>query len=155
MNNNQEKFLNYLSKPLSKESIMITYDAHGVSYDKCELYGDFILSLLRIIFDTYMGDDITDDNQKQHHFLWCWEENVNRFKLENFTIDNTMVKDYFNDFMDEFYYKSPKKFDESYELGCMKVWRDIFDYNKLKSKSELETFIEVYGLFEKTKKNLF
>ena len=57
--------------------------------------------------------------------------------------------------MTEFYYKSNKKTNKTYELDCIRVWQDIFDYNKLKSKSELETFIEVYGLFENTEKKLF
>jgi hypothetical protein len=155
MNNNQEKFLNYLSKPLSKASIMMTYDAHSIVHDKCELYGDFIMSFLRIVFDTYMGDEITNEVQRHQHFDWCWDENVRRFELEGVLIDNYMLKDYFSDFMYEFYYKSTKKKEEAYEMGCMRVWQDIFDYNKLKSKSELETFLEVYGLFEKSKKTLF
>lgn len=155
MDNNQQKFLNYLSKPLSRESITMTYDVHNVVYDKCELYSDFIISLLRIVFDTYMGDELTNEAQQNNHFDWCWQRNISQFKLENISFDNIKLKDYFSDFITEFYYKSNKKTNKTYELDCIRVWQDIFDYNKLKSKSELETFIEVYGLFENTEKKLF
>lgn len=155
MDNNQQKFLKYLSKPLSREAVMMIYDSHHIVYDKCELYGDFVISFLRIVFDTYMGDDITDEVQRYNHFDWCWDENIKNFQLEGVVIDNYRLKDYFCEFMLEFYYKSTKKREEAFELGCMKVWSDIFDYNKLKTKSEMDTFIEIYSLFENSQKMMF
>ena len=45
---------------MSKESIMMIYGANNIRYEKCELFNDFVQSLLMLAFDTYMGDDVTD-----------------------------------------------------------------------------------------------
>jgi hypothetical protein len=44
-------FLAYINNPMSKESILVIYDANNVIFEKCELYSDFVQSLLRLIFD--------------------------------------------------------------------------------------------------------
>jgi len=33
------------------------------------------------------------------------------------------------------------------------LWGDLFDYSKSRSQSDMDTFIEVYKLFEKSLKN--
>ena len=75
------ELLNYINKPMSKESIGILYATNGIRYDKCELFNDFILSLLMLIFDTYMGDDIMTPSDQEAHFKWCWNKNIENFKV--------------------------------------------------------------------------
>lgn len=148
MNNKFLKFLSYLNTPLSKESISMIYDANNVKFEKCELYGDFVLSLLTLIFDTYMGDDFMSAGDQVKHFKWCWDKNVENFKLEGVHIKNTNLYEYFLEYMLEVYYFSETK----NENDSLELWSNLFDYAKIRTQSDMDTFIEVYKLFEKSVK---
>jgi hypothetical protein len=50
----------------------------------------------------------------------------------------------------EVFYSSEKKPSDYVDTGSLKLWNDIFDYTKSKTNSEMDTFIEVYQLFEKS-----
>ena len=143
------ELLNYINTPLSKESISLLYTTHNIKYEKCELYSDFIQSLILLIFDTYMGDDITDEKEQKNHFMWCWNKNVENFKKEGIGIADNKLHKYFLEFMLEVYYPIRKKHEnEKAHSNILKLWAYIFDYNNNKSKSDMDTFIEVYKLFE-------
>lgn len=145
-------FLTYINKKLTSESMLQVYEANGITREKCELYSDFIQSLLLLVFDTYMGDDITPPLEQVNHFKWCWNKNVENFREEGFQIDNNKIYNYFLEFMKEVYYPLPTKVanDNTYS-NLLKLWLFIFDFDSLKSKSDMDTFIEVYSLFNKTK----
>jgi len=140
------ELLNYINKPMSKESIGILYATNGIRYDKCELFNDFILSLLMLIFDTYMGDDVMTPSDQEAHFKWCWNKNIENFKQEGIDIGNYYVYNYFIDFMYDVYYPITKK--DEVEAKLLKLWSFIFDYNNIKSKSDIDTMIEVYKLLD-------
>lgn len=143
------KFLDYIGKPMSRESITVLYSAHNIKYEKCELYNDFVQSLIFLIYDTYMGDDITNEKDKKNHFTWCWNKNVENFKKEGFIFENNKLKNYFFEFMSEVYYPITKKEENQVALdNILKLWSYIFDYNNNKSKSDVDTLIEVYNIFE-------
>ena len=143
-------FLAYINNPMSKESIMVIYDANNVKFDRCELYGDFVHSLLRIAFETYMGDDVTDIESQIKHFTWCWNKNIENFMTEGIAINCLKLYDYFLQYMLEVFYSSEKKPSDYVDTGSLKLWDDIFDYTKSKTNSEMDTFIEIYKLFEKS-----
>lgn len=149
MSNKHLKFLSYLNTPLSKESIAMIYDANNVKFEKCELYGDFVLSFLVLVFDTYMGDDIMSSGDQVKHFKWCWDKNVENFKLEGVNIESDKLYEYFLEYMLEVFYFS----DKTNQNDNLKLWNDLFDYSKSRSQSDMDTFIEVYKLFEKSLKN--
>ena len=143
-------FLAYINNPMSKESIMVIYDANNVKFDRCELYGDFVHSLLRIAFETYMGDDVTDIESQIKHFTWCWNKNIENFMTEGIAINCLKLYDYFLQYMLEVFYSSEKKPSDYVDTGSLKLWDDIFDYTKSKTNSEMDTIIEIYKLFEKS-----
>ena len=143
-------FLAYINNPMSKESIMVIYDANNVKFDRCELYGDFVHSLLRIAFETYMGDDVTDIESQIKHFTWSWNKNIENFMTEGIAINCLKLYDYFLQYMLEVFYSSEKKPSDYVDTGSLKLWDDIFDYTKSKTNSEMDTFIEIYKLFEKS-----
>lgn len=151
-NNKHRNLLAYINTPMSKESIMMMYDAHNVRFEKCELYNDFVQSLLRLSFDTYMGDEVTDIDQQTNHFDWCWKKNIENFTLEGIRFDSSKLYDYFLEYMLEVFYSSDKKEIEHVDRTCLKMWRDIFDYNRIKTSSDMDTFIEVYKIFENSLK---
>lgn len=142
------ELLNYINKPMSKESILILYAAHDIKHEKCELYSDFILSLITLVFDTYLGDEITGQIEQKNHFKWCWNKNVENFKLEGVHVDSIKLYKYFFDFTAQVFYTAPKLEYEKINENILKLWKYILDYNNTKSKSDLDTLIEVYKLFE-------
>ena len=99
--NNKNKFLNYIHKPMSLEAIKMVYTKHNIIYEKCELYLDFTKSLLIKIFDTYLGDDITNQDEQYNHFNWCWKKNIEDFKNEGFNFDEITLYSYFLEFFNQ------------------------------------------------------
>jgi hypothetical protein len=148
------EFLNYIKNPLSESSIAILYDANSIRFDKCQLYSDFVCSLLMIVFDTYLSDVITTEKQQLEHFNWCWNKNISNFKEEDIIF--TPIKelhDYFKEFTFEVYYAIEDKDNSEYvNTNLISLWEYIFDYKKPKSRSDIDSFIEIYNIFEKSVK---
>ena len=138
---------------MTKESIGIVYEANNIKFERCELYNDFVQSLLRLIFDTYMGDEVTDSKNRVKHFKWCWDKNVENFKTEGISFNDDKLYEYFLAYVNEVYYNSEKKIDESIDKEHLNMWHDLFNYNKEKTNHELDTLVEIYKIFEKSHKN--
>ena len=143
------ELLNYINTPMSRESITVLYNANNITHEKCELYSDFIQSVILIVFDTYMGDDITDIAQRKNHFKWCWDKNIENFKKEGIGVASLKLYNYFLEFMNEVYYSTTNKSENTkINTNILKLWSYIFDYDNNKSKSDMDTLIEVYKLLE-------
>jgi hypothetical protein len=153
--NNRISFLDYINTPMSKESILILYSANNIKYEKCELYNDFVQSLLMLAFDTYMGDDITDIDEQINHFKWCWNTNVFNFQSEGVLFESSKLFNYFLEFMLEVYYSCMDKSIFEYSGKTVLVlWDNIFDYNRIKTNADMDTLIEIYRIFDKSLKNI-
>lgn len=134
---------------MSNESINVLYSANNIKFEKCELYNEFVQSLLLLIFDTYMGDDITDSTQQINHFKWCWERNIENFLKEGIDFRNVKLYDYYLEFMLEVYYSLTKKNEtENTHKDILSLWTYIFDYKSPKTHSDMDTLIEVYKIFD-------
>ena len=106
-----ENFFTYISKPVDKEDLQIWIDGNNICHQKFELFNDFVLSLINLIYVTYLGDDIDANNetkvvmsekQKKEHFLWCWNKTIENFNKENITfVFEEIDYNYFESF---FYY---------------------------------------------------
>ncbi len=96
--------LAYLHNQISKESIAVIYASNNIIYEKCELYNDFVQSLLSLVFDTYLGDDFMSVEDQIKHFRWCWNSVVDNFKEEGIYIKNPKLYNYFLEFMLEAFY---------------------------------------------------
>jgi len=154
MNNKKNNFLKYIHTPVSKESVVVLYDANNIKFEKCELYGDFVQSLLSLAFDTYLGDDITNLEQQKNHFKWCWNKNVSNFAKEGVIFESNKLYEYFLEFMLEVYYTSvDKKKTENMDKNLLKLWDDVFNYNNTKTNHDVDTLIEIYQIMEKSLKN--
>jgi hypothetical protein len=141
-------FLDSTNNSMSKEGTDIMYSVHKIRPDKCELYGDFIQSLLLLLFDTYLGDDVMHNKAQTAHFKWCWKTNQQKFAQEGVYIDSEELSDKFLLFMFDIYYPISKK-DEQIEKNILRLWSYIFDYGLTKNKADLNTLIDYYSLFEK------
>ncbi len=108
--------------------------------------------MITLVFDTYLGDDISDNVQQVNHFRWCWFRNRDNFLKEGIRLGNNKLYNRFLEFMMEQYYTVAQK-DKNPIIGenIVKLWGYIFDYtnsNNNKSKSDIDTFIEMYKLLE-------
>lgn len=145
----RHNFLAYINAPMSKDAINVLYTAHNIHYEKCELFSDFVQSLLRMLFDTYMGDEATSPEQQIKHFNWCWQKNVSNFETEGLVFNSDRLHSYFLEFMMETYYTTPDKDSDEYDYkNILKLWYYIFDFNRVKTNSDMDTLIEIYKIFE-------
>ncbi len=151
MDNKHKNFLTYINKPISREATLILYDANNIKYEKCELYSDFTQSLLRLIFNTYLGDDVTNLEQQNKHFKWCWDKNIDNFKKEGIDFESLKLYNYFLEFTLVVFYSAIDKKNQDYtDKQLLRIWYNIFDYNKVKTSSDIDTLVEIYLLFEHT-----
>ena len=151
MDNKHKNFLTYINKPISREATLILYDANNIKYEKCELYSDFTQSLLRLIFNTYLGDDVTNLEQQNKHFKWCWDKNIDNFKKEGIDFESLKLYNYFLEFTLVVFYSVIDKKNQDYtDKQLLRIWYNIFDYNKVKTSSDIDTLVEIYLLFEHT-----
>lgn len=148
------EFLSYIKTPLSEASIVVLLSANNIKYERSRLYGDFVQSLLSLIFDTYMGDDITPESERIRHFQWCWYKNIDNFKEEGIYFAHTKeAYDYFLEFMYEIYYSIPGKDNKpQIPLTICGLWDKLFSYNTIKTRSDVDNFIEVYTILDKSLK---
>jgi len=150
---NAEEFLNYIRTPLSQNSLNVLYSANHIKYERCQLFSDFIESLIIKLIDTYMGDSFTKPQQRIEHFKWCWDENKKDFSNENINLKESQeLFYYFQQFMVESFYKLTDK-DEiigSVKERLIRLWNYILSYTTNKTRSDFDTFLDVYRLFEKT-----
>jgi len=148
MNNN---LLTYLNKPISKDSIFVIYASNNIKYEKCGLYNDFVQSLLMLVFSTYLGDDFMTIEDQIKHFRWCWNKVIDNFKEEGIYFKNPKLYNYYLEFMLEVFYmaENKEKKDYSYE-SVLKLWENIFNYDRTKTQADLDTLVEIYNLFEKS-----
>lgn len=151
MNNKKNNFLKYINTPVSKESVLVLFDANNIKFEKCELYSDFVQSLLTLAFNTYLGDDITNLEQQKNHFKWCWNKNISNFTEEGIIFESNKLYEYFLEFMLEVYYSSiDKKKTEHMDKNLLKLWENIFNYNNTKTNHDVDTLIEIYQIMEKS-----
>lgn len=144
-------FLAYINSPMSRETIEFIYKSKNVKFEKCELYGDFVQSLLILVFNTYMGDENTNLDNQFKHFEWCWNKNIRNFEEEGIFFNNPKLYNYFLEFVFEVFYSNPDKEDnEQGEKGILKIWNDIFNYSNMKTNSDIDTLIDIYQIFDQS-----
>lgn len=151
---NKNSFLGYINNPMSKEDIMLFYRENNIKYEKCELYCDFALSLIITIFDTYMGDEVTNLDDQFKHFEWSWKKTILNFVEEGLDFEDNILYQYFLEFMLEVYYPIINKKELVIDKKICNLWVNIFDYHKTKTNSDIDVLIEIYQIFNSSLKIL-
>jgi len=148
------EFLSYIKTPLSEGSVVVLLSANNIKYERSQLYSDFVQSLLALIFDTYMGDNITPEKERINHFKWCWLKNIENFKEEGiYFSDLKEAYDYFLEFMCEVYYSIDDKDGKpQIPLTISSLWYKLFSYETTKTRSDVDNLIEVYKILDKSLK---
>lgn len=147
---NSAEFIKYISTPLTPEEMMLLYKANNINYNKCNLYYDFIVSLNYKVYNTFLGDDVINSEKDIHsHFMWCFKDTIKDFKKENIIFENLEeLNDYFYNFYIELFYNNPNKKECVDKLNKLAILS--FDYDRIKTRSDLDVLIELYRLFEKS-----
>ena len=130
------EFMNYISTP--------------IKYEKCELFHDFIKSINKIIYKTYLGEEyISNEKEMVQHFNWCVDKVLSDFGEENIIFqDTTQIKEYFYFFYEELFYKRNEDVNKLDKLD--KLANLSFNYHRLKSRSDIDVLIELYKLLDKS-----
>ncbi len=147
---NTIEFLRYIGTPLTKEDMTLLYRANNVRYDKCVLFYDFIKTLNLLVVNTYLGDDVTlSDEDIKKHFLWCFRSVIDGFKGENIIFGGLDdLKEYFYHFYNELFYQCDDKDEILNKLNNLANLS--FDYNRNKTRSDMDLLLELYKLFDKS-----
>jgi len=150
---NSVEFFKYITMPLTIEEMTMLYKAYNIQYDKCCLFSDFIFSLNFYIVDTFLGDDvINDESDKKNHYNWCFNRVLSDFKEEGIEFSyNDDLNYYFYNFYFELFYNDIDKENSLEKLN--KLPNYSFDYRKIKSRSDLDVLVELYKLFDKSLQN--
>jgi len=149
MNNNDSN--NLLFNDNYKQQIDIWYKAYNINNEKLNLFHDFIITLYQIINETYLGADVlTKDEDQKNHFIWCWKKLLNSFEKENIHFkDNGIHFEYFwNFFRESYYYRQI----ENELLNIPNYFNILFDFNHVKTSSELDVIVELYKLLNENLK---
>jgi len=142
------EFMNYITNPLTSDQMNLLYKANDIKFDRCNLYYDFIKTFNKILVNTYLGlDFISTEKEIKEHYLWCFNKVISNFKEEKIQFDKTdKLKEYFFYFYHELFYKDSEKSIEKID----KLADLSFDFNRLKSRSDIDIMFELYKMFEKS-----
>jgi len=145
-------FIEYISRPMEKDDILLMYRINNIIPERSNLYLDFTHSLFDLVTTTYLGDEIMSDNSIKEHFEWCWKKTVDSFKKEKITINSDSLHSYFSVLFLESFYNEIDKSEKNVNK-LLEFWQDIFTYSTTKTRSELEAFIDLYKIFDKSLSN--
>jgi hypothetical protein len=146
------KYKRYIKNPLTVNEIDNIYKLNKIKAVRADLYRDYVLSLCDLVFKSYLGDKHHQDFETRlEHFKWCWKENHKYYKQMGYKLRNDKKKyDYFESFFLDVYYFVDDK-NNTLEDSIKNVWSYIFNYDVVKSKWDVDNFLEIYYMFDKSK----
>jgi hypothetical protein len=130
-----------------KNEVEILFSANNIVQEKSELFYDFLSSLVKLIDETYLGEDLIDNEiDAKNHFKWCYDRVSKNFEKERiFFKENGNQYTYLWFFFYGTYYFS----DINEKLPKLQSYFDyLFDYSTEKSINELKSFIDLYKIFD-------
>lgn len=151
-----ENFYSWMMKPINHDDVEVWFNVNNMIYEKRQLFSDFTFSLYHLINSTYLGDDLDNTSEtklvlsqedKLKHFDWCWKKTLDNFSKENikFNVKGEHREYYEKFFMDLFYNAENKTISEN----IVKFFQELFDEEKMFTKSDLDMLTEIYKLLNK------
>jgi hypothetical protein len=143
-------------KPVNHDDVEVWFNVNNMIYEKRQLFYDFTFSLYYLISSTYLGDDLDNTSEtklvlsqedKLKHFDWCWKKTLDNFSKESirFNVKGEHREYYEKFFMDLFYNAENKTISEN----IVKFFQELFDEEKMFTKSDLDMLTEIYKLLNK------
>jgi len=147
---NSIDFIEYISKPMEDRDILLLLKINGFTVERGNLLLDFVESFLQKIVKTYLGDDLMTTEDRRKHFDWCWESVLKDFSKENIFFNKKgNLYDYFLSFFNEIFYLEKNKGEKRFEKTLYFVINS-FNYKRLRTKSEIDSFLDLYKIFNKS-----
>lgn len=153
-------FFNWISKPMDKSDVDLWFRANNIQREYSELFEDFCFSLLNLVETTYLGNYYEDNKETRislseedmkGHFQWCWITTIGNFEKENILFlfkDNDY--DYFETFFFEVFYNQK---DDSVKTSIRPFFNQLFDLDRVFTKSDIEMYTDIYKVLERSLKN--
>jgi len=142
------EFLNYFKKILPKEEIEVFYKTHKIEEPKVILLSNIVTSLFTLIHDTYFGDELMGEDDKEKHFEWCWVKLTNDLMYVNvFLEDKLIFKKWIKETCFDIFYNVKCAEKEDIIINMKNLWETILDMNNLKTKSDVDLLIEIYKFY--------
>ncbi len=147
----EEGYIEFLGYESYKIQLDLWYKINNIIQEKVDLYYDFIISLIELIDNTYLGDDVLRNEQDiKNHFSWCFTEIISNFNKESiFFKTNGAHYDFLWIFFHEAYYQSNN--ENKMEIIC-EYFDLLFNKERMKSQIEMQQFIEFYKLLDQNLK---
>jgi hypothetical protein len=139
----KESYLEFISSENYKQEIDIWYKSHNISREKLSLFHDFVASIHDVIDNTFLGPDVMDEVENQkNHFTWAWDKVIDDFFKEKIYIKNRgpHYEYFWNFYLEAYYYSQINGYDSKIPDYFLK----LFDFDHIKSKSELEILTIIY-----------
>ena len=151
-----ENFYSWMMKPVNHDDVEVWFNVNNMIYEKRQLFSDFTFSLYYLISSTYLGDDLDNTSETKlvlsqedrlKHFDWCWKKTLDNFSKESIRFDvKGEHREYYEKFfMDLFYNAENKTISEN----IVKFFQELFDEEKMFTKSDLDMLTEIYKLLNK------
>ncbi len=148
---NRDGYIEFLTSESYKNQTEIWYKAYNITREKTELYYDFLVSLLDLIEETFLGPDVLQSQEDiKNHFTWCFDKVINNFKKESIEIKSRGNHyEYLWLFFQEAFYQTHIDGDIT---RIREYFYKLFDFSYKKSRSELDMLTDLYKLFEQNLK---
>jgi len=142
--------------PINHDDVEVWFNVNNMIHEKRQLFSDFTFGLHQLVESTYLGDDsdnktetklVLTQEEKLAHFDWCWKKTLENFSKENikFNLKGEHREYYEKFFMDLFYNAENKTISEN----ISKFFEELFDEEKMFTKSDLDMLTEIYKLLNK------
>lgn len=150
---NPKNFIEYIGKFLPKEKTKDFFTRQNIKVEQTDLFIDFTITLLSILYESYLGDDIiTNDTDRNGHFNWVWSKTLNQYKKEKIRFkEEGYHKDYFRYFLYENFYVAKDK--DKIIIGMKEFFRSVLDITKEKTMSDIDNLKIIYELLRDNLEN--
>lgn len=143
-------FIEYISKPMEDRDILLLLKINGFTVERANLLLDFVESITQKIIKTYLGDTLMTTEDKRKHFDWCWKSVLKDFSKENIFFNKKgSLYDYFLSFFNEIFYLEQNKEEKKFQKTLYFIINS-FNYKRLRTKSEIDSFLDLYKIFNKS-----
>jgi hypothetical protein len=150
-----ENFFALLTVPIPDEEVEIWFNVNNMTIEKRQLYADLCLSLVYLINETYLGEEldktnplVLSQNEKNDHFEWCWKKTIDNFSKEGLKFKyEGEHKEYFKEFFDEVFYNQK---DDNIINNIPKFLESLFNEETIYTQTDLNMITEIYKLFDKS-----
>ena len=134
---------------MEERDILLLLKINGFTVERANLLLDFVQSITQKIVRTYLGDTLmtTEDI--------CRAPALQISVLKDFSKENIFFNkkgslyDYFLSFFNEIFYLEQEKEEKKFQKTLYFIINS-FNYKRLKTKSEIDSFLDLYKIFNKS-----